>query len=116
MTRKVPDGPPFRVDVSPRGGARTTVAVGGEIDLVTAPELARVVRDELSRAAVLVDLSEVTFMDSSGVRAIAVLLRDCDREGWDLAFAPTMGDGVAQVLELTGLSGILPIADTSRGR
>jgi anti-sigma B factor antagonist len=108
--RPVPDGPTFRVDVSAGPGGRSTVAVSGEIDIATAAEFARRVRDELRGAPVLVDLSEVTFMDSSGVRAIDVLLREREREGWDLLFAHGMGEAVTQVLEITGLSGVLPMA------
>jgi anti-anti-sigma factor len=47
------------------------VHVAGELDIVTRPRLSRVLRDaQLEAPVVVLDLREVTFMDSSGVHAI----------------------------------------------
>ena len=106
-----PGIPGFSVDVVPAvGGGRTTVAVAGEVDLATAGELGHTVRDALRRAPVLVDLADVTFMDSSGIRVLDALLKDAAREGWDLVFGAAMRDNVVQALELTGMMGALPLA------
>ncbi len=48
------------------------VEVAGELDLVGAPRLTGALRNALHDARlVLLDLSELTFMDSAGVHAIA---------------------------------------------
>src|SRR5688500_12492781 len=65
-----PDPPIFSLDVTPGDDGSTTVSVAGELDLATADEFARAVRSGLARGPVLIDLREVTFMDSSGVRAL----------------------------------------------
>ena len=63
----------FGIDVSPAVGGTITVAPRGELDLATARELEAWL-DDLRRecADVVLDLAEVPFLDSSGLR---VLLR-----------------------------------------
>jgi anti-sigma B factor antagonist len=95
---------------------RTAVAVAGEIDLATADAMREAIREHLGRGPVLLDLSQVEFMDSSGVRALDALLRDVDAEGWDLLVVPTLTDAVAQVLALTGMDEQLPFAGDGRDR
>jgi anti-anti-sigma factor len=97
-------------------GTETRVAVAGEIDLATAAEVGAAVRFALRDGPVVLDLGEVTFMDSSGVRLIDALLRDCAREGWELRFARTLTDQVTQVLELTEMMGELPFEDEEETR
>jgi anti-sigma B factor antagonist len=96
-----------RIDTSTHA-ERTTVAITGEIDLATAGAMRDAIRDHLARGPVLLDLSRVEFMDSSGVWALDALLRDVDAEGWDLRVSRTLTPAVAQVLELTGMSEQLP--------
>lgn len=62
---------PFRCDVAPERGT-VRVVPHGELDMATCPELERHLR-ELRDAGfdrVVLDLRELTFMDSSGLRAI----------------------------------------------
>jgi anti-sigma B factor antagonist len=52
---------------------RFVVAPSGELDMATTPVLDRAVGEVLARddvAALVVDLTEVRFMDSSGIRAL----------------------------------------------
>jgi anti-anti-sigma factor len=59
-----------RVDRSSGDGA-ALVAVSGELDLSTAPELERfLVELQRDDAGVVLDLRQLTFMDSSGLRVI----------------------------------------------
>ena len=46
-------------------GHRTVVRLGGEVDLATAPELGRVLRD--ANREIIVDLAELEFIDDAGV-------------------------------------------------
>ncbi|GAA3394807.1 STAS domain-containing protein [Cryptosporangium minutisporangium] len=63
-----PDDPPEQVV--------TLVAFAGEIDLGTAPALGETVPSRTTdAAAVLLDLSAVTFLDSAGVRLLDNLVR-----------------------------------------
>ena len=88
--------------------------VSGDVDLTTADELARVVRQEMGSGPVLLDLSEVTFMDSSGLRALDGLARHSASGG--LRVDPRMSRSVAQILELTGMMDILPLAEADDPR
>jgi anti-anti-sigma factor len=104
-----------RIESSTRAD-RTVVAITGEIDLATADAMGDAVREQLRTAPVLLDLSRVEFMDSSGVRVLDTLLREVDAEGWDLLVVPTLTPAVAQVLELTGMRDQLPFDDAEGSR
>ncbi len=105
------DDADFSLDIRrTRDGAETTVRVAGDVDLTTAEELDRVVRAQLQVGSVLLDLSAVTFMDSSGLRVLDGLARHSRGGGGKLRIAPALPDSVAQILELTGMMQILPIA------
>lgn len=93
--------PDFAIEVIP-ARERVILAVTGELDLDTAAELqARL--DEVRASGfdqVLVDLREVTFLDSTG---IALLLNENNKPG---AFAIAYSDGAVKLtLELAGLLG-----------
>ena len=95
--------------VETKGSARV-VRASGEVDVVTAPLL----RDRLNGAVnegsgdVVVDLAEVTFMDSTGVAVLIGArngLRGTDRKL--LLRNPTAP--VRRVLEMLALAEVLPI-------
>ena len=66
-TRQFPGAPPFVCTVA-QGGY---VHVAGEVDLATTPQLERALEVALSQSlAVVLDLQDVTFLDSGGTRAI----------------------------------------------
>ena len=103
--------PTFSVDVVPAAaGGRTRVVVAGEVDIATADELGRAARDALAAGPVLLDLSAVTFLDSSGIRLLNGLLEDREQRDADLLIDPRLQDSVAQVLRLTGMLDGLPLA------
>jgi anti-sigma B factor antagonist len=93
------------------GDGRTTVSVAGELDLATADEFSRAVRSGLATGAVGIDLREVTFMDSAGVRALNTALRESAEHGRELRVSAEMHPSVVQVLEMTGMLGLLPVED-----
>lgn len=80
----------------------------GELDLATAPQL----RAALSKAAedaelVIFDLTELTFMDSTGIHAI--LTADAQLRATDRRLAVVPGPRrVQRIFELTGLADRLP--------
>jgi anti-sigma B factor antagonist len=97
---------------SERDGDRHTIRLLGELDLANADEL----QHELERAeasdaqSIVLDLSGLTFMDSTGVQ---LLLRAHARSRADanrlmLLRGPAT---VHRVLELTGVATLLPFSD-----
>ena len=101
----------FRVDVHDDDG-RAVVRPAGEVDLSTAPVLtaaiAELLGDGSGSRTVVVDLSEVSFLDSSGVAAIAAARRLAREGGSELVLRspPAM---VAKVLDITGMSGVITV-------
>jgi anti-anti-sigma factor len=96
---------------SGREGDVHTIALIGELDLVGTPR----VQDELERVeatdvvSIVVDLSGLTFMDSTGVRLLvsAHARSRADSDRLTLLRGPA---GVQRVLELCGVDGLLPFA------
>jgi anti-sigma B factor antagonist len=92
----------FRAEVREDGGAVVIVA-RGELDLVGAPRLLQALPAEGSSPIVL-DLGEVGFMDSSGLRSLLEARQACADAGRDFAIARP-SEAVCRVLELVDLSG-----------
>jgi anti-sigma B factor antagonist len=78
------------------------VAVAGDLDLHTAPDLCRRLTARRGQR-VVVDLSKLGFCDSCGLRALMGEAREAQFAGGRVSFvAPTEGS-VLRLLELTGL-------------
>ena len=92
-------------------GERETFVVEGDVDLATAGAFAAQVRERLAGGPLLLDLRAVPFMDSSGVRVLSDLMKDCSAQGWELGICDELQPGVRQVLELTGMTAILPLEE-----
>ena len=95
------------------GMDRARVFLRGELDLATAPLLHKSVDDLLAgngqhRSLVLVDLAELTFCDSSGLRALLEIRERCHRVGTSLRLTNVPAN-VHRVFELTGTTGVLNI-------
>jgi anti-sigma B factor antagonist len=102
--------PTFALDVEACDGW-TRVAVSGELDLATVDPFSGAVRDGLAAGAVVIDLRDVSFMDSAGVRALNTALREAAGTGRELRVAEGMQPIVRQVLEITGMLGLLQVGD-----
>jgi anti-anti-sigma factor len=86
------------------------VAVFGELDLATCPQLDEILRrlaDE-QRFAVL-ELIGVEFVDSTGLNLLIRATRESRRDGWDFAISPELSGTVSRLFELTGMNGHLPL-------
>src|SRR4051794_18346916 len=84
-------------------GARAVVALAGELDVTTEPTLGRELDALLAEHGSLeLDLSDLTFMDSCGVRLIGGLDADARRLGGELVVVGATGQ-VARVLGLARL-------------
>ncbi len=101
----------FRV-CSERVGVVHTVSIVGELDLANAEQLEReLLRVEATDAlTIIVDLSGLTFMDSTGLRAVlrAHARSRADSNRLALLRGPA---SVQRLFELCGVSELLPFAD-----
>ena len=83
----------------------------GEIDLSNATELTRAVEDAAAQGAVIVDLTSVTFIDSTGVRALFTLRRQLAERGTSFCVVVPPGAPIRRVLTLLDLPSAVPVDD-----
>lgn len=97
----------FVLDVSSPVRGTTTVVPRGELDLATAPELEGWLDDlRRDRADVVLDLSHVTFVDSTGLRVLLRARLEARRFQTGLRIIrPTRP--VRRAIEAAGLTGSL---------
>jgi anti-anti-sigma factor len=95
------------------GSARLTVL--GELDMATAPELEERAQALLDRAPseLIIDLSELTFIDSSGLRLLIILRDRAGDDGWKLGLVRPSGQALS-IFTLTGADENLPFLEEPR--
>lgn len=86
------------------GEDRCTLVLQGELDLASRTKLDRVLSQlQLERGRqLMLDLGEVSFMDSSGVHAVMAVKALCAEHGCELLI-PSRSAPVQRLLELTGV-------------
>ena len=102
------------MDLSRQGNCVIASAVG-EIDLATAPALVDSIESELGRSApgrVVIDLSEVRFLDSSGLNALVRLQRVLEERSIGMRLIIPSDRIVRQVFEITRLTAPLSVVDS----
>jgi anti-sigma B factor antagonist len=84
-----------------------TVALVGELDLANARTLSRAFdQAEASGASVRIDLTELEFIDSTGIAMLVAIHRKLGDDR--LSLQPSRTNAVRRVLALTGLDSELP--------
>jgi anti-sigma B factor antagonist len=104
----------FEISTADLGGGVASVAVGGEVDLQTAPALKTALGEAIDRGSrnVLVDLSRATFIDSTTLGVLMGAVKRLRPAGGELAIA--CGDAnVRKVFAITLLDRIFEIFDTA---
>ena len=97
---------PFEVKVGELEQGVRTIAVRGELDLSTAPELEGPLEETLDsgEGSVLIDLSQCEFIDSTGIALIVRAWQRLDSGGNGRALVIcSHNEQVRRVLEITGL-------------
>ncbi len=89
---------------------RHVVAVRGEIDLFTAPELKQKLTDAIEggRTRIIVDLSETTFLDSTALGVLIGAVKRLRSRDGALVIVNT-DQNIAKTFEITGLDQIFTI-------
>ncbi|WP_426574558.1 STAS domain-containing protein [Aquihabitans sp. McL0605] len=83
------------------------VTASGEIDAASAEEFGQAIDSALEAGGgVVLDLGAVTFMDSSGLRVIAVALRRAREHDRPFTVAPA-SDAVQRIFDITGVTALL---------
>ena len=97
----------FGVTRSDRDGV-IVLALSGELDVADVDRLAAAAADIPAGASVMVDLTELRFMDSSGLRMLMNLDLRSRVEGWRLTIADPQ-PAVERLLLLSGFEDRVPI-------
>ena len=103
----------LQVDVS-AAGTTPLVSVAGELDAVAAPQLDDALAPLLADAdggGLVLDLSEVTFLDSSGLGVCIKAVKGVRAHGGEVALVVT-APRVLKVLEITGIDKAVTVVDT----
>jgi anti-sigma B factor antagonist len=105
--------PPFRATVAEIGSRIALVSVSGELDLYVEGELRQALEaaDLLGVPTVVVDLSGVTFMDST---VCGILVSEARRRRRDEGALVLVSNGTrtGRILELAGIDQIVPVHPT----
>ena len=105
--------PDFAVTEHPIDEQRHVLAVRGEIDLFTAPELKQKLGEaiEAGRNQIVVDLTDTTFLDSTALGVLIGAVKRLRSRDGALAIVNT-DDNIAKTFEITGLDQIFTILPT----
>ena len=102
---------PFAVRVSAVRVGVARVRVEGEVDLVTAPRLGDALRLELDAGAdVLLDLSAVSFIDSSGLKAIVSAARAAGLRGQLVTLHRVMANQPRRLFDIAKIHSVVPMS------
>ena len=91
-------------------GARTVLRIGGRLDLPSSSELRSALDLEIERAParLVLDMSDVEFMDSTGLGVLVRAQRKAQAQAVELVLA-SAPEIVEQVLRVTNAVQILPL-------
>lgn len=103
---------PFQLSSS-RVGDAVVLSIVGEIDMATAPEVSRAIdggQNGVTR--VVVDLAEVTFLDSSALNALVHAQRDLAANDIAFRIVSPSDQAVRNIFDITHLTGPLSVVDS----
>lgn len=99
------------LDLAVDPGPTTTIALAGDLDPATAPQLEAAIDEAATDDAVervVLDLGGLAFLDSSGLRVFVTAREALRSRGAELALRnPT--DNVRRLLDITGLGEIIAV-------
>jgi anti-sigma B factor antagonist len=100
--------PGLAIHIEDSAEGTATVALRGELDLSTIPRMEGALLEQVTqRPGVLVDLSALTFIDSSGIGVLIQALRSANGTPVHILIGP--GSQVERVFQIAGLYEALPV-------
>lgn len=103
----------FRLNVARVQGDVPVIAVQGEVDLFTAPELKVAAHEELDAGAtsLIIDLTETSFLDSTALGVLIGLTKRVRPLGGELVIVNTEPT-TAKTFAITGLDEVFTVVET----
>ena len=109
------DPPPdFSWTARPQGPGVTRVSLSGELDMLSASCLGDALAAARGNMAVILDLGQLTFMDSSGLHAILTARNRLSEAGCRLVILRGSHQ-VQRVFEVSGVDGVLEFVSGGEG-
>ncbi len=99
-----------------RQGLATLIEVRGRMDATTSPDFEVACRDtvESGEGPVILDLGEVEYISSAGIRSLLVMGKRLHQMGRNLRLA-NAGGPVAEVLEMSGCYAVFERFESGQG-
>lgn len=89
-------------------GGSMVLAVSGELDMASAPLLeGRLERLRSEKRSVRLDLSQLAFIDSTGMRLLIRAVTDARQDGWNLEVGPELAPQVRRAMRLVQVEGLI---------
>jgi anti-sigma B factor antagonist len=94
-------------------GELPVIAVSGEIDVATAPQLRECLHRVIAQgdATIVLDLLGVTFLDSTALGVLVGALKRCRELGGELHVV-VADPRIMKIFEITGLTNVFTITDS----
>ena len=105
---------PFDVGLSREPG-RLVLRPRGELDVATVARLRDAMAQRRPEEALVIDLRDLGFLDTSGLQVVVEAHRRSRSEDFELTLIPGP-HGVQRVFEIAGLSDMLPFAAPGDGQ
>jgi anti-sigma B factor antagonist len=95
------------------GNGRARIALSGELDIGTASQLRRAVAEALAQGHtdVLVDLTETTLLDSTGLAALIHAARDVEAASGTMRVVSPPGSEARLVITMSGTARVIGLED-----
>jgi anti-sigma B factor antagonist len=101
---------PLSIGIESAGDRRSVFTLRGELDLSTIPRMESRLFGELrSKAGVVVDLTELSFIDSSGLAILIAAFRATGNGGSPMHTVVAPGSQVERVIRLAGIDRAIPV-------
>jgi anti-anti-sigma factor len=93
-----------------RAAGDVRIVLDGELDLSSAPEFIAALQDLLAERPeeLEIDLREITFLDSTGLRTLLIASDEARRAAIPLYVIPSASEQIRMVFEITNLQDALP--------
>lgn len=93
----------FQIQQSTDPSGTVRLMLLGELDLATVGRLTdRLEQLKGEQRSVQLDLSKLSFMDSTGLGTVLTAVLDARREGWQLGIDPTLARPVQRIIDISG--------------
>ena len=98
---------------SRREGTSLVLKADGRVDGTNASEFQDAMKAEINDndRAVVLDLQDLTYISSAGLRVVLLIAKDLQRQGAKIA-ACSLSDPVREVFVISGFDKIIPIHDS----